>query len=651
MALFALSAGCSDSDDPQSDVPPTPTPTPTPTPGPDPTPELVKEFDLSVVEVTPVSCMLNIKAKDQTKTFWFNMLEKSEYDRYADEEAVIEGGLDWLRQIAANYGMSFEKMLEGNLFPNSSYGYDENGVFEWGYGYDNNPLKPETAYVVYCFGLDTKGKVTTALSKTEFSTLAVGREECTFTIEPQNLTATSFELLVTPSNDETDYYYDVFTKEDYETYCHSNPAEIPDFLDRFIATGMTEQGITKAEAIARMVRRGPQKSDRFPATVNSTYFAFAIGIGVDGTYTTDPYVLEFKTPAESDLKIDFALSGDGITDDEITITFYPTSVLETFAYIVVRDDEMMVDGQMPDDETLLKACIDNPALKTNAGSIQLYVPNLLPETDYTLYAFGFSRNDEDNTVTATTQLFKYPFTTDPRVNYGDDAVTISLLKAFKDKLSLKFTPKSPYMAYYFNIISEADYQQDGGTDEALMRDFEKNISMIMEALHLTRTEAIASCLRKEESTATTVDGSGKGMLTPGTAYRVYAVGMYADGSLSSSFVSEVFETLPVREPVEIQFLYNRMYDGIYIWAYPKEDLAKLYYIIEHYETDTPSKYASYTDEELLAELVKEENRYTYQITPNTNLGFFPYFAGWVYYVYVVGLDANDEPGPVTRVRY
>jgi len=642
MALFALSAGCSDSDDPQPDVPPTPTPTPTP--------ELEKEFDLSVVEVTPVSCMLNIKAKNQLKTFWFNMLEKSEYDKYADEQAVIDGGLDWLRQIAASYGLSFEKMLEDNLFPNVAYDYNENGIFEWGYGYDNNPLKPETQYVIYCFGLDIKGAVTTALSTVEFSTPAVGREDCTFTIEPQNLTSTSFEVLVTPSNEKTTYYYDVFTKDDYEQYCHSNKEEIPLFLDKFIATGMEEQGISKAEAVARIVVQGPQHSDRFPASVNTTYYAFAIGIGVDGTYTTDPYVYEFKTPSESAMQIDFTLSGDGITDDEITVSFHPTSIYETYAYVVVPDDEMMVGGTMPDDETLLKACLANPALRTNAGSMQLYCPNLVPDTAYTLYAFGYSENDEGGAM-ATTPLFKYPFKTDPRVNYGADAVKISLVKAFKDKLALKFEPKSPYMAYYFDVLPESAYQQDGGNDEALKLDIEKGIQMIMDAQGLTRAEAIASCLNKGEASATTADGNGKGILQPETKYRVYAVGMYTDGSFSSPFVSEVFETLPTREPIEVLFQYNRLDDGIYVWAYPKEDIANLYYIIEHYETDTPSKYASYTDEELLAELVKEENRWTYSIVPNINLGYFPWYTGWVYYVYVVGVDADNEPGPITRERY
>jgi len=646
--LLLFASACSDSDDENLN----------PNPVPEPDPEFKEEFTIEVINNTPLSFEVSFTPQDGDKTYYWNCLPKADFDSYADDEAVINGALDFLRQQAAASKMSLEALLRAGL---------RQGYQEWGW---TTGIDPDSDYVVYCFGLEPEGTVTTLLSKLDVHTPAVPREDCTFEIEVNKELTTASKLVLTikPSNNTTRWFASVFEEAAYYEYCGSKPEGIPSYLQEVLWPEILENygadmGYSSIyDAVRGATKVGEATTSPVPIYPNQNYYLFVVGVGVDGSCVTDPKVEPWQAPNESDMEIRFSLLEKGA--DHVAISLSPNSYMETYAYVTVRDEMMMVDGKMPDDQTIIARCMEMvgenayPQLKTSSGSYKVEEYYLHPNTAYHTYAFGYAADSEKGAI-ATTGLFSIPFTTDPAKSYGDNAIDISIVKQYKDKLAIKFTPKAdPMMTYYFDILPEETYQNDGGNDEAIMKDIRTGIKAYMDTYDVSEEAARVQFLNVEERIPT------REGLKAGTAYRIYAVGMYADGTLSSSIVSRKAETLGDLLKFEVEWssfnytyeqnTYKGAYCSLFIPTAQQSDVDMWY---SAWKVDDPSL-DSLSDDELAEELrkgaeEKKENYWAYQcsFTPNETISISFDYDTQTAYVYAVYFTKDGEHGPVVRTRY
>ena len=261
-------------------------PTPEPTPEQPEKPEegkpvVMEDFTVTLNAIHSGDVFLTIEPENKEMTYWYQ-LQVTEDMPETDEE-ILASDIDYLKYMADYYGTPLAQLLADNLLT---------GDIEWRYQY----LEPNTEYVLYMYGMDINGEALTAVNKLTFKTTKVEQLDCTFDIlVGDNVTANSFSITIIPSDDTVGYYFDVFPAWMYEEYCLSDAANIPAFMAEYIPALATENNVTVPYAVGAISNFGTIAHDftlEDGIEANSSYFAFAIGIGADGTTTTASLIYE-----------------------------------------------------------------------------------------------------------------------------------------------------------------------------------------------------------------------------------------------------------------------------------------------------------------------------------------------------------------------
>lgn len=123
-------------------------------------PEAELTITIDVTDITANSATITCTPSDNSSTFYFDCMEKSVFDQYyTSDEAFSTTIIESMKAMATDYGISFEEALEQLL---------STGPSTW----IHESLVSSTEYVVYAFGIDMTGTVTSALYTKSFTTEA-----------------------------------------------------------------------------------------------------------------------------------------------------------------------------------------------------------------------------------------------------------------------------------------------------------------------------------------------------------------------------------------------------------------------------------------------------------------------------------------------
>lgn len=123
-------------------------------------PEAELTITIDVTDITANSATITCIPSDNSSTFYFDCMEKSVFDQYyTSDEAFSTTIIESMKSMATDYGISFEEALEQLL---------STGPSTW----IHESLVSSTEYVVYAFGIDMTGTVTSALYTKSFTTEA-----------------------------------------------------------------------------------------------------------------------------------------------------------------------------------------------------------------------------------------------------------------------------------------------------------------------------------------------------------------------------------------------------------------------------------------------------------------------------------------------
>lgn len=517
---------------------------------PQPGEDVLTDFEIEVRNLEPGGATLSIAPKDKSKTYWFNLLTKADFEAFSDEESLILTDYTYLEQVAANNGVTLEQLLEEELF---------RGDKTWEY----NALAPETSYTFYIYGLDTEGNATTAVNHIGFTTPEVQPVDCTFAITASEVTTSSFKLTVAPSDEKCAYYYDVFTQEVWYDMCGGDPDKVPAFMDEYIREVAVQMGLSVPQVVARMSSYGEQSELFQYLDAGATYYAFAIGLGPDGTTTTPAAVKEVRMEAPP--VNTFAVEEVEVGFDKVSFRVLPS---QDEAYVALYELQEYFEG-MSDEEMIdevIRAYGADLESRIYAGSNVVSEEMLVPDKPYYLLIFGYAYGE------VTTPLFKHSFTTQ-KAQKVDCTFQITVRNVMKNTADATITPSDDKASYFFHVIPAAEYAENGG-DEQAIRDYANRI--------IDQLLATVSMPRYEMLTRTLARGAMKWSLDEleaGTAYYVFAVGMTADGTFTTPVaLSDPFATQAEGTSVAtLEFLPNIMSAGsshpgealVYGWFYPK----------------------------------------------------------------------------------
>lgn len=138
--------------------------------------------------------------------------------------------------------------------------------------------------------MDANGEFTTGLVKEIFETVAM--TDCSFTIEPRDVTKNSVLLEVTPERNDVSYYVAYVERKAFENDFHGSDSELMQATVAQIRSNMALTGATWSDFVHLGAKSFPVAS----LLSGTDYYAFAFGLD-RGAITTDISKKPFRTAA------------------------------------------------------------------------------------------------------------------------------------------------------------------------------------------------------------------------------------------------------------------------------------------------------------------------------------------------------------------
>ena len=589
-------------------------------------PVVMEDFTVTLTSLHSGDVFLTIEPEDKDMTYWYQLQVKE--DMPETDEEILASDMDYLQYIADYYGTSLTQLLADNLLK---------GDLDWRYQY----LEPNTEYVLYAYGMNISGEALTAVNQLTFKTTKVEQLDCEFDIlVGDNITSNSFSITIIPSDDTVAYYYDVFPAWMYEEYCLSDAANIPAFMAEYIPALASENGVTVAYAVGAISNYGSIAHDftlEDGIEANSSYFVFAIGIGADGTTTTEAEVIEVKTAAPP--VNTFEVSEGYIEDDRATFYVRPNHS-ESYVALFELKEYFVENGEIVSDEEIIAGILAAQGSKIGdhvySGTATVKDCPMIPNKDYYCLVFGYFGGE------VTTPLTKVEFRT-KAADMVDADIIVTVAEVTYTEASVSFQPYIEPFPHMFNVMPYATYEAYGANDEAIKRYNDELIDQMWDPAKMSREEWLSRALE------TTYNSWRITNLEQNTQYIVYAIGLVPDGTYTTQAFTKTFTTKLLKEGPQVEeVLYSKSGNDILAWFYFEQNSGVSKFVMSHL-IDDDSIY-NLSDAELLAYLeqpnettyVNEVSNQTYFTVVDKNVasGSTIYYAGAVF----------DSKGGCTIIR-
>ena len=573
------------------------------------------DFDINFLDLQAGSVTVDILPKDNDIKYFFSLITKEEYNSFPSDEEIIKRDFNFFNQVAAQNGMTLEDLLSKELF---------SGNKKWEYKY----LTPKTDYVFYIYGLSTSGQPTTAFNFLEMQTPEVEQVNCTFSIKASNITTSSFDLKVVPSDGDCEYYCDIMTQDMWQQQTGGKAENLPAFIETYFKELAQEHGISFAEVVSRMICTGIQEQKIDQLEPNSKYVIFAIGLGPDATPTTAAEVAEVTTEKMPENTFTFEqefLDFDNASYYVDASQFDPyVAIYELAEYFEGRTDDEIITDLLHGYGNLIEEHMYQ-------GSNHIVGEKLIPNKEYYLCVFGY------NGLEVSSKLAKATFTT-PEAHAETCAFEFTVANVKKTTAEAAILPSDDKTTFIFYHIETSVYEELGGNDEAIKTFANQMVDRLWNPEEMTREEWLSRALETGPISWMIDD------LEAGKEYRLFAIGMAADGTFTTkAYYSDVFKTdNDGTSMAKLEFEYTKSqnfddpnYYDVFGWIYPTD---AAYILYDHRIND--DSIFNLSDEEALEYLNTNGTKY------GSNTAFYIYdmiTKGQTIYYVVAAYDAEGLP--------
>ena len=394
------------------DTPPTDNPTPDDPgkeePKPEPEPEPEGDFLLEIEEMDGTSCISKVTPKDKEMYY---VLYKAPVQYFLDcevtnDEELFENDMFYYKRGAAYNGQTLKEYLESwnMLFKGNMRG-------RW------PDLVPGQTHILYVYGIEFDESFEDCTRLTNIYWLPITppvaelRDDIDFEVEC-SVKGANVTLDVDPK--EWDGYYTVQIFDANEELYYDASQGVTDEYVASVGAGWVTmfnnnlEGGASVQQILDYTSHKGAKQHHWELGSYVLYTALVYAVEeVDGYYqmVSKPKVINFSTEEvkPSDMTIDLAVENLYVRVCDLVVT--PSVDDETYAMLLMPT-EYLEEGYT--DEKLINLALGSYSYYTNIlrGVATSHVSNLYPETEYILFAFGYSGG------VVTTPLFKNIFTTE-----------------------------------------------------------------------------------------------------------------------------------------------------------------------------------------------------------------------------------------------
>ena len=343
-------------------------------------------FTVTVDSIGIDRVLVSVVPLDKEGTYDVGAVTPESLNTFPEDILFVEEYLiPYYRELAGANSMTIQELMSSWLLKG-----DQSRIPIMG-------LSPESTYCVYAVGLTTSLDITTEFVKVEFTTEPLGEFDASIDVAVNGPKA---DVTVTPADDQQSYYSTVF---DGHGHAEDLLIESAQYAIEQQVASMGMYGLPREVIVGGLTNRG-QVTDPYDLQAETDYTAVALAISTDGYIASRPVVEEFTTgeTAKSDnvITVDYTL----VSGRKIEFTVNVTVPDDPYVFFMYQYN----DGfkAMSDDE-IIQYVINNESMGhyTRRGSVSSYRDALIPETEYIVYAFGYSGGE------ASTELFAYPITT------------------------------------------------------------------------------------------------------------------------------------------------------------------------------------------------------------------------------------------------
>lgn len=360
-------------------------------------------------------------------------------------------------------------------------------------------------------------------------------------ISVTEVTTNSAHVEITPSNDESTYYFDLLSRENYNNVLE---AGVQAFLDAEIDRRVEASGASREEAFARIASKGPDTYDFTNLQPAKDYVVIAFGVHSSLQVCTDLFDEAFSTEIAAPSDNVLEITVDKVYDDGVDYTVNPSN---EDTYLVDVWPVSLVD-ELGDFGTIEYYMDYNGFMLDYMATSGEYVYSnervWQPGRDYYVIAFGYADGE------ATTRLFKKEF----RTEGGDPAkctFTFDVTDIRTDRAEVKVVPSDKQVVYIWDVLDVKTFdkytEEQGSILAAHKYVLEGLIEQTMGNEFTKRQLAVEMLGRWSGYTASDDDPEGADIetifdLEAGTEYIVWAVPVDADGKPETDFASVRFTT-------------------------------------------------------------------------------------------------------------
>lgn len=342
--------------------------------------EISETIALQVVEgsITWREAYVKITPSAEDMEYVFDIMEKTEWEELygEDAEAVVAARIEgWQQDV--------EDGLESNPTLDTWQKY-------MAYYQHNNPktvavseyynLRWDTDYVMYAFGMNDDGFQTANVVTVEFRTATPATSENTFAVEIGELTASSVAFTVTAANNDP-YFLTIQDKRYVERFGEGKSESWEDMIWDLTFVKTDEQ-------IQDYIFAGSQSLTN--ADINKKVDSFheyqVVIWGFNNGPTTKVYVSEAFNPVDPVIELSLYIDILATTADTITCDV-AASHEEPAYYLGCATAEQFGDDEGLTYLSALYETITEEDLFYGSGSY--VIDELMPETEYYVFAFGY----------------------------------------------------------------------------------------------------------------------------------------------------------------------------------------------------------------------------------------------------------------------
>ena len=361
-------------------------------------------IDFQVLTGTPTSIILSSKTRDESMNTYVNIIEKSVWDTYDSDEALLNEDMATFRYLAELSGQSLEQYLNMRfeMIRAASPYYRMRYVTNSDNGF--REVAPDTEYVVYVYGMNGQGEVLSRVYSEECATEAFDLSNpTTFEIDV-NVEGTYVTADVKPS-DKNQRYYAGFRLLNGEMPSGEELAkQLHDAVEGSIFSSWShpENTVPFSEIIEKSFPIGDITIEGETGQAAAKGFVFAYTVDDRGVITGMPSVKEFSTE-------DVTMSDNVITLNVTDIGSYYATLTTT----TTNDDpyNVMIAPYSPEydelsGQDLISALGMNPlarlVLSGQQGGTVMKIENLFNDREYMAVGYGY-----DKKLTTSPVIFRF----------------------------------------------------------------------------------------------------------------------------------------------------------------------------------------------------------------------------------------------------